>query len=492
MIEARTSPLMTERAHLPRMPSMRALLGPAALVLFLLFVGVAAHEPDRVRLAVAVAFMVLLVGLATRSATVPLFGLIVWLVALGSSRRLVSELAPITRMDPLLLVSPVILSLLAAAAIRRGAFRDRTALTNGVLALSFLSLLGAINPLQGRLVGGIGGLLFVLVPMLAFWIGRSYVDDRVLGITLKLVAILAIGAAIYGLIQVSSGFPAWDRKWIDEVSYASLNVNNVTRPFATFSSASEYGLFLAVAIAIWLAMGRRLYVLPITVAALGLLVPALVLESSRGAVIILIATLGLLVGARAGVPLLWSAGIGLLLLVVLVVGLRHYGPNTYGKDTGSALVSHQVQGLSDPLNPETSTAGAHYALIKNGIVEAFTHPAGQGLGAVTIAGARFGGLTKSTEADPSNIAVALGLPGLVAYLVVFVAGMLRVYGIARQRHDGLALAALAVVTVTALEWLNGGQYAVVVLPWLVLGWADRPPETHPEPRVVNPARFDSA
>jgi hypothetical protein len=113
-------------------------------------------------------------------------------------------------------------------------------------------------------------------------------------------------------------------------------------------------------------------------------------------------------------------------------------------------------------------------MLRNGLVQAFTHPAGQGVGTVTIAGAKFGGLSKSTEVDPSNVAVALGLPGLLAYLVVFVSGITRVYGIAKRRRDGLALAALGVVALTALQWLDGGQYAVAVVPWLVLGWADRP------------------
>ena len=98
---------------------------------------------------------------------------------------------------------------------------------------------------------------------------------------------------------------------------------------------------------------------------------------------------------------------------------------------------------------------------------------------MTIAGSKFGGLAKGTEIDPSNVAVALGLPGLVAYLVVLVAGMLRVYGIAARRRDGVAFAALGVLAVTAGQWLNGGQYAVAVLPWLILGWADRP-TTRPE------------
>ena len=164
----------------------------------------------------------------------------------------------------------------------------------------------------------------------------------------------------------------------------------------------------------------------------------------------------------------------MLLLVALVFGLRHYGPSTYGTGTSAALLSHQVQGLSDPLNPQTSTAGVHLTLITNGLKQAFSQPLGQGISVVTIAGAKFGGLANGTEADPSNVAVALGLPGLLAYLVILVVGMTRVYGIATRRRDGLALAALGVVTLTALQWLNGGQYAVAVLPWLVLGWADRP------------------
>ena len=458
-----------------RAPDLSGAAVALAMVALAVVVGRSVQDPSRVRLSVAFVALIFLIGLAARSPVASLLGLFGWLVALGMTRRLVSEVAPITRTDALLLVSPLVLLLLTADAVRHGALRDRTTLTNGVLALSGLSLLGAVNPLQGSIAGGLGGLLFVLVPMLAFWIGRAFVDDRTLRTVLKLVAALGVAAAVYGLLQTTSGFPSWDRHWISDVSYAALNVNGVIRPFAMFSSSAEYGVFLALAIVVWLALGRRLPVLPFTLAALALLVPALVLESSRGAVIGLLVTLGLLIGARSGLSLALSAGVGALLLVALVVGLRHYGPSTYNKGTTSgALLSHQVSGLSDPLNPQTSTADIHLAMIENGVKDAFSQPAGQGLGTVTIAGAKFGGLAKGTEADPSNVGVALGLPGLIAYLLVFITGILRVYGIARRRRDGLALAALGVVALTALQWLNGGQYAVAVLPWLVLGWADRP------------------
>ena len=474
------SSLVASRGARPaRLPSLDGLLSWAALVLFLALIGVAVQDPTRIRLAVALVAIIFLVGVATRSPLLGLLSVTVWLVVLGMTRRLVSELAPITRTDPLLLVAPLLLTLLALAAIRQGALRGRTKLTNGVLALSLLSLFAAINPAGGSLAGGIGGLLFVLVPMLGFWIGRFYLDDRALRLLLKLVAALAVAAAIYGLLQTISGFPSWDQKWISDVTYAALDVNGVVRPFAMFSSSAEYGVVLGLGIVVWLALGRRLAVLPLTVGALALLVPALVLESSRGAVIGTLATLGLLIGARLGLSLGLSVAVGALLLVALVVGLRHYGPSTYSSNSTGALLSHQVSGLADPLNPQTSTAGVHVSLIENGIKQAFTHPAGQGLGAVTIAGAKFGGLTKGTEADPSNVSVAMGLPGLIAYLVVAVAGLLRVYRIALSRRDGLALAALGVVTITGLQWLNGGQYAVAILPWLVFGWADRPGRLEP-------------
>jgi O-antigen ligase len=68
--------------------------------------------------------------------------------------------------------------------------------------------------------------------------------------------------------------------------------------------------------------------------------------------------------------------------------------------------------------------------------------------------------------------VALGIPGLIAYAVILVAGLRRMYRLARSRRDPLAVVALGIVVVTTLQWFNGGQYAVAFLPWLAFGWAD--------------------
>jgi hypothetical protein len=97
---------------------------------------------------------------------------------------------------------------------------------------------------------------------------------------------------------------------------------------------------------------------------------------------------------------------------------------------------------------------------------------------VTLAGTKFGGAEASTEADPSNAAVAWGIPGLIAYLVISISGLLRGYQLAFIRRDWLAPAALAILILMLSQWLNGGQYAVAFLPWLLLGWIDRSVMNH--------------
>jgi hypothetical protein len=466
--------LRARRNRALTLPSAGSLLGWGAVGLLILSAGLAAQDPTQLRLAIAVVAVIFLIGLSTRSPLLGLVGVLVWLMALGTTRRLVSEVAPIAHVDPLLVVAPTVLVLLALTALRQGALRRRTALTNGVLALSLLAILDAFNPVQGSILGGLAGLLFVLVPMLGFWIGRHYLDDQGMQRVLKLVAVLSVVAALYGLWQTLGSFPSWDQQWLNSVNYVSLNVNGVIRPFATFSSSAEYATCLGLGIIIWLALGRRVSRLLLATGALAVLLPAIVLASARGVVVAGLVSLGLVIGAWRGVSLTRSFALGALLLVALVVGLRHYGPTTFDSTTSGALLSHQVQGLADPLDPQASTAGLHLTMIENGLKQAFTHPAGQGVGAVTIANSTFGGsLVKGTEADPSNASVAMGLPGLIAYLVVAVAGLLRVYRLAAVRRDGVALAALGVVTLTGLQWLNGGMYMVAILPWLVLGWADR-------------------
>jgi hypothetical protein len=179
-----------------------------------------------------------------------------------------------------------------------------------------------------------------------------------------------------------------------------------------------------------------------------------------------------MVGARRGVRLKWSLALTAALLLLLPYAVTRVVGSSYG-GSSSPLVTRQVEGLQNPTNPGASTLGSHISLLTDGIRSARAEPVGRGSGAVTLAGVKFGGARAGTEADPSNAAVAWGIPGLIAYLVILISGIWRGYRLAFMRRDWLAPVALAILILTLSQWLNGGQYAVAFLPWLLLGWIDR-------------------
>ncbi len=161
--------------------------------------------------------------------------------------------------DLLLLVGPAAILVLFLVAARHGAVQNRTSLANALLVLSLLVLLGAVNPLQGSLLAGLAGLLFVLVPTLGFWIGRVLCDDATLRKVLLAVACFAVAEAAYGLVQTFAGFPSWDSAWIatHQEQYAALYVGDFIRPFGSFSSFAEYSYFLGIGLIVWVAIAAR-------------------------------------------------------------------------------------------------------------------------------------------------------------------------------------------------------------------------------------------
>lgn len=432
-------------------------------------------DPLSLRLAIVAALTALAVGAAATSPRALLFGLVAWLAALALFRRLVDTIAADTSNDVLLLVGPLVLVLLVATAAENGGFARRGLLANAVLVLSALTLAGAANPLQGSLSAGLAGLLFVLVPLLAFWVGRGLCDDRTLRRILLFVAALGVPASLYGLAQTYVAFPSWDAHWARSsfAGYSALSVNGTLRPFSSFSSSAEYSVFLALAVVLWVAFGLRWLRIPFVLGPIGLLAAALFLSSTRGAVVVTVVGLSVMAAARLRLPILPALSLAALMLFGLSAGVRSIADESPGAGPTEALVTHQVRGLADPLDRSSSTLGVHFSQVVNGLRAVRDEPLGVGVGTVSLAAVKFGGELRGTEADPSNVAVALGLPGLAVYLVILVVGFRGAYDLARRRRDALSLAAVGVLAVTALQWLNGGQYAVALLPWLVLGWVDR-------------------
>jgi hypothetical protein len=469
----------------PRVAASEVAFHIAAALIATALMAQAVSDVGSVRLVLAVSGMCLAFAAALVAPRALLYLLIIWLGVLGLTRRVTSLAFPGGPSDPLLLIEAVAVGALVLTATARGGLRCRSTLAKGALVLSILMLIGALNPAQGGLATGAAGLLFGLVPLGGFWIGRAFCDDRTFAHVLHIVAVFALAAAVYGLRQTFAGFPAWDDAWIRQADYEALHVGSVTRPFGTFSSASEYAAFVAVAIIVWVGFGFRRARAWLAVPAVCLLAVALWFESSRGAIFLVPVALVLMLAARVRRTLvLGLVGAGVVVLLVPMV-VTHLGPAS-PKGAQAALVEHQVEGLKNPLDSSASTLAIHTSLVVDGLRNALHEPLGLGTGVVTIAGSKFGGETRGTEADPSNAAVALGVPGLLAYLVVLVAGFRNAYALAARRRDACSLAALGLLAVMVLQWLNGGQYSVALLVWLTLGWLDRASEARPEPEDATP------
>lgn len=429
-----------------------------------------------VRIAVATAAFGLIAVICLRAPRQAVVGLMVWLVMLGTLRRIFLMIFDSGGSDPLVLVAPAVAVVLVLIAARRGAFRSRTPLSNSVMLLSALMVLGVLNPLQGGVVVGLTGLVFVLVPLLWFWVGRAVVDDQLFKRLLNLLAALAPLAALYGLYQVYRGFPPWDAGWIATRPLNSLQVGDALRQFASFSAASEYVIFVAVGAVVWVLYARRARWAPSALVVLLLLGWALALASVRGIIVGLVVTIGMLLGVARGRGVAQTIALGLLALMLLSIAASRIDPATVGGEETSSLLRRQVTGFSDPFNPDSavSTVPGHISRVIEGFRDAASNPLGRGSGSISIAADRFGGGSSTTEVDPSNAAVALGIPGLLAYGAVFFLGFGKAFRRARAQRDLLALAALGILLITNLQWLNGGNYSVAPLPWLVLGWLDRP------------------
>lgn len=450
--------------------------------------------PSTVRITLAVTVVIVWVALSVRTPRVALYSLLIWLSCLGLVRRLVSAIGPTPPAfgDPLLLSAALCWCLLATVAFTQGALRERTHLANAVLILTGVLTLSALNPKQGGLEVSLGGLLLVVVPMLAFWVGRTLLDDRGLRVVLSIVAIMALPAGLYGLYQTFASFPSWDIEWVKESGYAALSVAGSVRAFSVFSSASEYAMYVAMGLVIWLSLGYRVLGIPRRLGALGLplVIAAVALLSlatwfigSRGIIVLLVGAIWLIFAIRIGMRMHWAIATGVVAVLVLPLAVELVAPGQFSDTTSGDIAAHQVNGLTDPFG-EGSTLSIHLEMLRGGIVTAIQNPLGSGLGAVTLAGQKYAGVNAGTETDISNAAVAAGIAGLLSYVYLLVRAVPQVYRTASRRRDGLALAAMGILIVTFPQWLQGAQYAVAPMPWLALGWFDRQ-SNKPEEKAVS-------
>ena len=410
-----------------------------------------------------------------------------FLNVLGDVRRMMDVAFGMPVLDLLLLVGPACAALFAISPLLHLRLRD--VLSKAVLILLVVMVLQIFNPLQGGIAIGLSGAVFYIAPILWFWVARQYASPIVVERLLYAVLLpLALGAALLGMYQTFIGFIPFEQAWIDVASktYHSLYVGKFVRAFGFSVSSQEYATLLAIGSAGSAAAyfgHRRRWSL-----AFPILVPALVLSSSRTLILKLIVTLAVVWIARRGRQL--NALALLRLVLVAVVGLvgvsiiasRYVPSQAKSSATGSAaqnLLAHQTGGLAHPLDQRYSTIGVHSGMVARGIIEGVLHPIGHGLGSTTLGGGKFAdeshaasddsSHTGSSEVDFSDMFISLGLVGGCVYLFVMYAAMQSAVSYTQTVRLGVSLPVLAILTLSLAFWLIAGQYSTSSILFFFIG-----------------------
>ena len=449
--------------------SLRALLLTAGLAAFTSLFVVAANP--LVRLPVAAVIGAALVVLTLVRPAAGVLATASYLVFMALIRRLLIPESGWWPVDPLLLVGPLVAGVLIVKLFlfdRRPLAPDP--LSKMVLVLLLVSVVEIANPAGGGIAKGSVGLLYVTVPLLWFFIGRELLSEAVTRRLLRLLLALAVVVAAYGLVQSELGHPVWDLAWVEVSGYDALNVGTELRPFGTFSSSAEYALFLGAGLVVAVAFVLRGYAFALlSIPLLGL---ALFLASGRGALVTAVFAAFVVVGLRPGRPL--TAAAVFLAAAALAFGAVKLVGSELSSGAGSStndLVSHQLGGITDPLNPDSSTLLVHVEKMWQGIEWSLHHPLGQGTASTTIAGESRGSgelASGSTEVDISNSFVSFGPAGGLLYVAII---LLTLFQALRSHFGGreMALPVIGVLIVGLGQWLTGGNYALATIIWLLVG-----------------------
>ena len=473
-------------------------VGPTTLLAILLgglvaaYLAVSLPEAYRTTLAVAIGLNLIVLGMRWPRAAVVVTMLLLPFIAL--IRRLLIDAVPYTSDDPLVLIGPVVALFLFYRLYTLEQRRLATDLPSKlVLGLIVLSLVQVFNPFgPGSVLVNIGGLIFLTVPLLWFFIGRAILDDQSMGVLLQGFIIVAVVVGVYGLFQtewsVGERLPSWDQAWFDTAGYAALTVadsagaNNDIRAFSTFPSNQEYATFLAIALVVIfaLAMHRRFWPL--------VLVPliAMAMFYSGGRAPMALAawpswSCWACAPAAGRWPQLIVVGIAAVFGLAALVGPRL---DQAAGVSDSAVTERNINGLLRPLDPDDSGV-ARWANFTDGIADGFANPAGNGTGASNSSQGRLSDDakgTKATDNDISDVFISLGAVGGVGFIAIIVLtyrGVIRRYA---RTGNWMVFAVLGVLVVMFGNWLNGGYYTLSPFLWLVAGWATRP-EPAIEPAV---------
>ena len=436
-------------------------------------------------------------GLASAMALALMISLEAGLVAMmifeplrGFLRRVQYVFLPYSQTDPIHVLTPLvtILGFMMLVQRRRFAMFRETPLAGLVTVLAIIFFLQVFNPLQGGLTVGLSGALFVLIPVIWFYFGQT-IKPRFVESVFPLIVALGLITSLYGMYQLSVGFPSFEQYWIDNTEfYNSISVGGVERALATFSSAEEWGRYIEVGALIAFSFGpgaatkaRRFG----WFLSGGALSGMLLLTGQRTAIfgLILGCLVLLLLGART-----WRNAVTRLVLVIaplLLVAVLAKAPTnddmlSHGQDDRMGTVlSHTARGTLNPAQEESLQERLkNWTFLATELVP--YRPLGIGIGGTSLAAWRFNSELDLPPIDSYFISTVItcGLPAALLFMWILVRATRMSWSSYRRAAVGSREArvwrvASTLMPVLVLNSMFGNTftlYSVAPVGWLLIGW----------------------
>ena len=392
--------------------------------------------------------------------------------------------------DPIHVLTPIVTLLAFAVLLKRErlAILRATPLAGAVSALGLIYFIEIFNPLQGSLVVGLSGAMFVLIPLLWFYFGQTVKDDFLRN-GLRLIVGLGLVTSLYGVCQLVFGYPSFEQYWINNTEfYNSIAVGHIERALATFSSAEEWGRYteLGAIIALGFSIGKKRLAVRTAWLIAGISLTGFVaLTGQRAAVFGLIVGLVALVllGARSLSGAMVRTAILLLPVVLLVVFMQApAAEDMWSNDpnqTVSTVLSHTQRGVLKPGKEESLQVRLdNWTYLVTDVIP--YRPLGAGIGAGSLSEWRFNQGSELPPIDSSILghAIACGIPGLLLFVWILSRSTWFSMRAARRATPDDAnanvkriVASLMVALVlNSMFGLTFTLYSVAPLAWLLIGW----------------------
>ncbi len=393
--------------------------------------------------------------------------------------------------DPIHIVTPVVTLLAFAVVLQRHRLRlfYQSRLAGLVSLLAAIYFLQVFNPLQGGLSVGLSGAMFVLIPLLWFYFAQVIKPEFLLT-AFRVIIVLGLITSLYGLYQLSFGFPAFEQYWVDNTDfYNSISVGKVERALATFSSAEEWGRYVEIGALIAFGFAaqaaNRMRRAGWSLCG-GVLSLMLLFTGQRTAMFGLIFGFLVLVlmGARN-----WRAAVSrgfLLLAPALLIGVLAKAPTNddmldHGDDErAKALLSHTARGTLNPTKEESLNERlTNWTYLATDVIP--YRPLGMGLGATSVGAWRYGGGEVDLPPIDSyfiSSVLTCGIPTVLLLIWILFKATSTSWRSYRAAEPGSSEARLwriagAIMPVLILNNMFGNTftlYSVAPFGWLLVGW----------------------